>query len=212
MTTKEEMKTLATKAELKVEQDKRVKLQTYDLSLFIGQSCFLNDGAKLYLILQPLYFNTSTSLKRLGDTEKVVSWKSIEIQISVLISKVSCLKQRNIDFSPPNRISVFTVYELDARSRYLNSDFNLKDCFFGGVNAEPDKCSDSRYGTDLHSLSLYLLSNFDCGENVIIFGVDMISSVHIGNKKKDVSILDKVPTQGLGDTTLTAEGKHSINF
>ena len=40
----------------------------------------------------------------------------------------------------------------------------------------------------------------------------MISSVHIGNKKKDVSILHKVPTQGLGDTTLTAEVKHSINF
>ena len=163
------MKMLATKAELKMEQDKRVKLQSYDLSLFIGQSYFLNDGAKLYLMLQPLYFNTSTSLKRLGVTEKVVSWKSIEIQVSVLISKVSCLKQRNIDFSPPNRLNVFTVYELDARSPDLNSDFNLKDCLFGGVNAEPDKYSGSRYGTDFHSLSLYSLPNFDCGENVIIF-------------------------------------------
>ena len=53
--TKEELKTLATKAELKAEQDKIVKLQTYDLSLFIGQSCFNNDGAQLYLIFQPTY-------------------------------------------------------------------------------------------------------------------------------------------------------------
>ena len=32
------MKTLAKKAELKAKQDKIVKQQTYDLSLFIGQS------------------------------------------------------------------------------------------------------------------------------------------------------------------------------
>ena len=70
--TKEKMKKLVTKAELKAEQDKRVKLQTYDLSLFIGQRYFVSDGAQLYLILQPLYY----TLKSLGDTEKNVSRKS----------------------------------------------------------------------------------------------------------------------------------------
>ena len=53
--TKEEIKTLATKAELKAEQDEIVKIQTYDLGLFIGQSHFNNDIAKLYLIFQPIY-------------------------------------------------------------------------------------------------------------------------------------------------------------
>ena len=52
-TTKEERKKIATKAELKAEQDKRVKLQTYNLSLFIDQSYFNNDVAQLYLMLQP---------------------------------------------------------------------------------------------------------------------------------------------------------------
>ena len=42
--------------ELKAEQDKIVKLQTYDLSLFIGRSYFINDEAQLYLIFQPLYY------------------------------------------------------------------------------------------------------------------------------------------------------------
>ena len=36
LATKEEIKILARKAELKAEQDKIVKLQAYDLSLFIG--------------------------------------------------------------------------------------------------------------------------------------------------------------------------------
>ena len=48
------------------------KLQTFDSSLFISQSYFNNDGIKLYLILQRLYH----TLKILGDSEKVVSWKS----------------------------------------------------------------------------------------------------------------------------------------
>ena len=40
----------------------------------------------------------------------------------------------------------------------------------------------------------------------------MSSSVHIDNKKKDILILGKGPTQGLHGTTLTAEKMYSINF
>ena len=49
------------------------------------------------------------------------------------------------------------------------------------------------------------------GQNVIIFGVDMSSSAHIDNKKKDILVLGKGPTQGL-EHTLTAEKMYSINF
>ena len=40
----------------------------------------------------------------------------------------------------------------------------------------------------------------------------MSSSVHIDNKNKDILILGERPTQGLDDTTLTAEAKYSIKF
>ena len=40
----------------------------------------------------------------------------------------------------------------------------------------------------------------------------MSSSVHIDNKGKDIIILGEGPTQGLDDTTLTAEAKYPINF
>ena len=50
------------------------------------------------------------------------------------------------------------------------------------------------------------------GKNVVIFGTDMSSSVHTDNKNKDILILGKGPTQGLDDTTLTAEAKYSVNF
>ena len=40
----------------------------------------------------------------------------------------------------------------------------------------------------------------------------MSSSVHVDNKGKDILILGEGPTQGLDDTTLTAEAKYPINF
>ena len=40
----------------------------------------------------------------------------------------------------------------------------------------------------------------------------MGSSVHIDKKNKDILILDKRPTKGLDDTTLTAEPNYPINF
>ena len=40
----------------------------------------------------------------------------------------------------------------------------------------------------------------------------MSSSVQIDNEKKDILILGIGPTQGLDDTTLTAEAKYWVNF
>ena len=51
----------------------------------------------------------------------------------------------------------------------------------------------------------------DIGRNVIIFGVDMSSSSHIDNKKKDILIIGKGPTQAL-EHTPAAEKLYSINF
>ena len=39
----------------------------------------------------------------------------------------------------------------------------------------------------------------------------MSSSPHIDNKKKDILVLEKGPTQGL-ESTLTVEKMYSINF
>ena len=37
-------------------------------------------------------------------------------------------------------------------------------------------------------------------------------SIHIDNKNKDILILGKGSTQGLDNTTLTAEAEYCINF
>ena len=43
------------------------------------------------------------------------------------------------------------------------------------------------------------------GQNVIIFGADMSSSIHVDNKGKDILILSSGHRQGLGEHSLIAE-------
>ena len=60
-------------------------------------------------------------------------------------------------------------------------------------------------------VKLFHYPNGGFGKNVLIFRVDISSSVHVGNKEKYILIIYKGPTQGLGNITLTAEAEHSIN-
>ena len=50
----------------------------------------------------------------------------------MLIFKGSCLKQKNATYTLSVQ-NFFILYELDTWSPDLDSDFNLKDCLFGGV-------------------------------------------------------------------------------
>ena len=78
-------------------------------------------------------------------------------------------------------------------------------------NADIDKYRYSGYGIGFERKSSFLFPGGRFGENVRIFGVDMSSSAHVDNKKKDILILGKGPAQGL-EHTLTAEKMYSINF
>ena len=86
---------------------------------------------------------------------------------------------------------------------------------FGAVtltkNADVDKCGYSGYGIEFDRKSSFSFPNDGFGQNVIIFGVDMSSSVHVDSKKKYILILAKGPTQGLVHS-LTAEKVYLINF
>ena len=89
-------------------------------------------------------------------------------------------------------------------------------CFIVGVklakNTDPDKYVYTGYGTGFDSSSKVSLPDDSVGKNVIIFGVDMSSSVHIDNKKKNILVFGEGLTQGLDDTILIEEAKYSFKF
>ena len=69
---------------------------------------------------------------------------------------------------------------------------------FGAVtltkNADTDKYGYSGYGIRFDRKSGFTFSDGRIDQNVIIFGVDMSSSAHINNKKRDILILGIGPT------------------
>ena len=79
-------------------------------------------------------------------------------------------------------------------------------------NFDPDKCSYSGY--DIGFETRLSFSFISCGFciNVMVLGVDNSSSEHVDNINKDILILGKNPTDGLDDTTITAESEYSISL
>ena len=71
-------------------------------------------------------------------------------------------------------------------------------------NSDIDKYGYFGYDIAFARRSCFSFPGGGFGENIIVFGVDMSSSVHISNKKKDILILGRGPTQGL-EHTLTTE-------
>ena len=90
-------------------------------------------------------------------------------------------------------VNIYTVYELILH----NSDSNyptLENCLFGAVKltrgTDIDHYKFFGYGIGFDRKWFFSIGD-DVGRNVIIFGVDMFSSAHIDNKKKEILILGK---------------------
>ena len=74
-------------------------------------------------------------------------------------------------------------------ARSHNNDPTLKNCLFGAVtltkNSDIEKYKYSGYGIGFDRRSRYSFPGGGFGQNIIIFGVDMSSSVNIDNKKRN---------------------------
>ena len=112
----------------------------------------------------------------------------------------SCLKQPKSLHTHSNIVNIYIVYELSALGSN-NSNPTLKNCLFGAVtltkNTDIDKYGYYGYGIGFDRRSSFSFPGGGFGQNVLIFGADMSTSAHIDNKKKDILVLRKRPTQGL---------------
>ena len=210
------------------------KLKTFDSSYYHGKNYFDEDGALNYLVFQPLnkYF------KLIPNTNYVSSWKSkglsdesikppttsdnnLTLALDDYGTKKrvkftgSSLKQSKISYTHGTIVNIYIVYELDASSSNDN-DPTLKDCLFGVVTLTKDTADIEKYGYSGYGIGFDRRWSFSFpgggfGQNVLIFGLDMSSSIKIDNRKKDILILGNGPTQGL-EHILSAEKMYSINF
>ena len=99
----------------------------------------------------------------------------------------SCLKQSKMSYTHGKVVNIYIVYELGASSSHVN-DPRLENCLFGAVtltkNADIDEYGYSGYGIGFDRRGIFSFPCGGYGQNVLIFGVDMISSAHLDNIKK----------------------------
>ena len=110
-----------------------------------------------------------------------------------------CLMKNNIS-ARVKVTNLYISYTLGPQLRSLNTECTLGNCLFGSVkltkNADIDKYKHISCSVGFDSRSEFSLPDGTMAKNVIIFGVDMSSSVHVDNKGKDIFILGEGPKQG----------------
>ena len=111
-------------------------------------------------------------------------------------------------------MEIYIVYEISKNINISNYP-TLENCLFGTVsltkNADVVSYGYPGYGIGFERHGSFSFPGTGLDRNVITFRVDMSSSTKIYNRKKDILILGKGPTQGL-EHTLCAEKMYSINF
>ena len=117
----------------------------------------------------------------------------------------SCLKQDKATYNYGKPVNIYIVYEISKNYNISNYP-TLENCLFGAVSlskrVDIAQYKYSEYGIGFDRKAEFSFGN-GFGRIFIIFGVNMCSSVHVDNKKKDILILG---------TTLTAEKLYSNIF
>ena len=213
-------------------QNELNKLITFDSSYFIGKCRFREDGTQNYLVFQPMntYLKTDNSDYVLSWTSKGLSNGNITLpsthnnffspSLNYLGTKIriklsgSCLKQDKITYTHGKTVNIYIVNEINKKDNTIISDTTLENCLFGAVTLTKHvniyRYVYSGYGIGFDRKGEFSFSGGEYGQNVLIFGVDVRSFIHIDHKKKTL-VLGFGPTQGL-EHTLTAEKMYSINF
>ena len=126
----------------------------------------------------------------------------------------NCLVQDQITYTPQTTVTIDILYEITKKNP-ISSYPALENCLLGSVklikNSDIDKYKYSGYGIGFDRRGKFSFGD-GFGQNVIIFGADMSSSIHANNKTKNILVLGKDFIQGVDNTTIYAEKMYSINF
>ena len=181
------------------------------MGYFRGKDYFDEGGKPNYLVFQPLfrYFKVNSvhnvidyalswqSKGLSSESIKAISTSnnSLTPSLNYYGTKIKvnftggCLKQCKNSYTHEKVVNIYIVYELDASS-CSHSDPTLKNCLFGAVtltkNTDIEKYGYSGYGIGFDRRSSFSFPGGGFGQNILIFGVDMSSPVHIDNRGKDI--------------------------
>ena len=120
-------------------------------------------------------------------------------------------------------INIYVVYKLDPISSTRNTDYTIQNALVGAMkitkNTDSSKNNYTGYGLCFDESGEFCHTvrqgNFDRttnAKNVITFGVDISSSIHVTNRANNIYVMSKGFIQGINDTTIYAEKLFYNNF
>ena len=120
-------------------------------------------------------------------------------------------------------VNIYVVYKLDPISSIRNTDYTIQNVLFGAMkitkNINSSKNNYTGYGLCFdeggefgHTVKQGNFNRTTNAKNVIIFGVDMSSSVHATNRANNIYAMGKDFIQGINDTTIYAEKLFHNNY
>ena len=208
------------------------KLQKFDASYLRGRNYFVgNDGTQNYLVFQPMpkYF------KMISNAKRISSWKSKRLFNEIIKPLDSTYapeliysgetiyvkfdgnysNQDKTKFNHRKIVNIYIAYEM-TKNIPTNSSYliiqNSLFCEIGFIKGTTiDEFKVTGYGIGFDSKGTFSHPNGGVGRNVLIFGADMSSSVHVANKNTSILVLGEGLIQ-ISGPTLYAENMYSVNF
>ena len=113
--------------------------------------------------------------------------------------------------------NIYIVYKLSSKSKSSSNVF--KNSLFGAIKitkpnntTDPEKIVYSGYGISFDRTGQFTHSDGTQARNVIILGVDLSTSNHNTNKKRNILVLGHGLIQKINSTTIYVEKMYSPNF
>ena len=159
------------------------------------------------------------------DTKTNLPLLKIDKEVYVLLQGNYFQQNNNIIIPNNNKnvVNIYVVYKLDPMSSTRNTDYTIQNALFGAMkitkNADYSKNNYTGYGLCFdeggefgHTVKQGNFNRTTNARNVIIFGVDMSSSIHATNRANNIYVMGKEFIQRINDTTIYAEKLFHNNF
>ena len=125
------------------------------------------------------------------------------------------LKQDKMTFNHGKIVNIYIVYEITKNNPINSNDPIIQNSLFGEIGlikkSKVDEFKVIGYGIGFDSKETFSYPSGEVGRNVLIFGADMSSSVHVSKKKATTLVLGEGLVQICGPT-LYLEKMYSVNF
>ena len=168
-------------------------------------------------------YSDDSSMKGIEDTKTKLPELKNDGRMHVYVQG-NHFQQNNVIIPNNNNvINIYVVYKLDPISSTRNTYYTIQNALFGAMkitkNTDSSKNTYTGYGLCFDEGGEFghtvRQGNFDRttnAKNVIIFGVDMSSSIHATNRANNIHVMGKDFIQGINGTTIYAEKLFHNNF